>query len=534
MKKSSFIEGAFIATLAIFFTKFIGLVYVIPFYRIVGNIGGALYGYAYNIYNLFLIISSAGIPLAISKLTSEYNALGKNKEKAYMFKSTQMIVLIFSLISFLICFFGSNILAHIIAGNNNMSNSISDISYVIKCVSFAILVVPSLAISRGYLQGHGYIKPSSTSQIVEQLIRVAVIIGGSFSVLKIFHLSLKTAIGVAVFGACAGAIVSYLYLFSKLIKVRIKRIKTDDLSSHQKREIISKIIMYSIPFIITNIANSLYNTTDMILLLRGLSNIGFNGEDAETISAIFTTWGHKLNTIVTSIATGIAISLVPSIAESNVKGDLADVNNKMNKTIQIFFFIALPLAIFMSIFSREIWTIFYGYNTPYGPIIFRYLIITAAMDALYIMICNGLQGLNKTKLIYVSVFLGLLINLSLDLPLIYLFNKIGIYPYYGAITATIIGYSISLIIPLVVLKRKYHLNYNKTWKMLPKLLLVYLLMIFLCSSFEYIIEGLNRRLLNITLLLGYGLIILGIYLLINKKEIRYIFEEKIKRRKKDE
>ena len=75
LKKSGFIEGAFIATTCIIITKIIGVLYVIPFYNIIGEQGGTLYGYAYNIYNIFLIISSAGIPLAISKLTSEIKSL---------------------------------------------------------------------------------------------------------------------------------------------------------------------------------------------------------------------------------------------------------------------------------------------------------------------------------------------------------------------------------------------------------------------------------------------------------------------------
>ena len=81
MKKSGFIDGAIIAVLAIFISKFLGIIYAIPFNNMVGSAGGALYGYAYNIYNLFLIISSAGIPLAISKLVSEYNEQGKIVEK---------------------------------------------------------------------------------------------------------------------------------------------------------------------------------------------------------------------------------------------------------------------------------------------------------------------------------------------------------------------------------------------------------------------------------------------------------------------
>ena len=85
LKKNTFIQGAFIATLGIVISKILGIIYVIPFYAIIGDQGGALYGYAYNIYSIFLGISQAGLPLAMSKIISEYNALGyyETKEKAY-------------------------------------------------------------------------------------------------------------------------------------------------------------------------------------------------------------------------------------------------------------------------------------------------------------------------------------------------------------------------------------------------------------------------------------------------------------------
>ncbi len=536
MKKSGFLEGAFIATLAIFFTKFLGIIYVIPFYSIVGTKGGALYGYAYNIYNLFLIISSAGIPLAISKLTSEYNTLGKLKEKEYMFNATRKIILLFSIISFLICFLFAPLIAKLIIGNITGGNTITDISFVIRCVSFAILVVPILSISRGYLQGHGYIIPSSLSQVIEQIVRIAVILGGSYLILNVLHLDLRTAIGVAVFGACAGAIAAYIYLINKLLKVEKPSKNKENLRKEEKTIIIKKIIAYSIPFIITNIAFSLYNSTDMILLIRGLHILNFNTTDIETISSIFTTWGSKLNTIITSIATGLAISLVPSISSSNARGDYEDINNKFNKTIQIFLYVALPLAIFMSIFSRQIWQIFYG-ESYYGPIIFRYSILLAGIDALYIMICNGLQGLNKSKLIYISVGMGLLINLILDIPLMLLFNRLNIYPYYGAITATLIGYAISLIIPLVTLKRKYHMNYKNTLSKIPKLFLSYVIMIIICLFLSHVISIISRRMLLIILLAVIGLTLLILYYLINMKEINELTNNKINklfnRKKKD-
>lgn len=536
LKKNGFLEGALIATVAIFFTKFIGIVYVIPFYSIVGSKGGALYGYAYNIYNLFLIISSAGIPLAISKLTSEYNALNMNKEKEYMFKITKKIILLFSIISFLICFLFAPLIAKLIIGDITGGNTIEDISFVIRCVSFAILVVPLLSINRGYLQGHGYIAPSSTSQVIEQIVRVIVILGGSFLTLKIFNLSLRTAVGVSVFGACAGAIAAYLYLTNKMLKIKTKNINTSDLKEEEKKLIIKKIIMYSIPFIITHVSGTLYNSTDMILLIRGLNMLNFNAVDIESISSVFTTWGSKLNMIVTSIATGLSISLVPSLTRSKAIGDTEDINNKFNKTIQIFLYVALPLAIFISIFASKIWTIFYG-ESYFGPIILRYSIIVAAFDALYIMICTALQGLNKSKLIYISVGIGLLVNLFLDVPLMLLFNKINIYPYYGAITATLLGYIISLIIPLVTLKRKYYLNYKDTFYKLPKLLLSYIIMIVLSLICCGIIKNVNSRLLLIIQLAIIGIILLIIYFYLNRKEINEITDNKInkllKRKKRD-
>lgn len=100
LKKNEFIEGALIATIAIILSKILGVLYVIPFYNIIGENGGSLYGYAYNIYNFFLIISSAGIPLAISKITSEYNTLGKLKEKTYMFKYSKKLLEYFPLYHF--------------------------------------------------------------------------------------------------------------------------------------------------------------------------------------------------------------------------------------------------------------------------------------------------------------------------------------------------------------------------------------------------------------------------------------------------
>lgn len=93
MKKNGFLEGAFIATISVIICKILGLIYVIPFYSIIGEQGGALYSYAYSIYSIFLSLATVGIPTAISKIVSEYNALDFQviKQRAYKIGSKILI-----------------------------------------------------------------------------------------------------------------------------------------------------------------------------------------------------------------------------------------------------------------------------------------------------------------------------------------------------------------------------------------------------------------------------------------------------------
>ena len=104
MKKSSFLEGTMIATLSIILVKFLGMLYVIPFYATVGVLGSALYAYAYNIYIIFLDISSAGLPTAISKIINEYNTLGKMDAKMRAYNIGKKIITLVSVAVFIVLF----------------------------------------------------------------------------------------------------------------------------------------------------------------------------------------------------------------------------------------------------------------------------------------------------------------------------------------------------------------------------------------------------------------------------------------------
>ena len=519
MKKNTFMEGAILATIGIIIVKVIGLIYVIPFNALIGDQGGALYGYAYNIYQLFLSISSAGFPFAISKLTSEFKARNNDLAVRETYRLSTKIIMLISIVIFALLFIFAPQIGKLIVGNNTGGNTYSDIAFVIRMVSFAILVVPFLSVTKGFLQGHKYIGPTSVSQIIEQIVRVIIILLGSFLALKVFNTDMKTAVGIAVSGAFFGGLIAYIYLKIKIKKSGLlEKLPKQKEQVIEKKDIIKKILKYSIPFIIISLLYNLYNTIDMILVSRTMSDIlHYPMVTVESVVSVFTTWGVKLNNIIIAVITGIITSLIPNIVSSYTKGDKKDVDDKFNKALQCVLFIMVPSTLFLSFLAQPVWNLFYG-NNFYGPEVYKVYVFSALFGGFYSIVVNTLQGINKYKLVIITVFIGLILNTVLDVPLMLLVEKLGYQVSHGAVYAAIIGYSTSVIIALIMLHKKYGFNFTDTKKRLPKYVISWLVFEIIIVLLKLVIPtNLEGRLIQIPILLGYGLISFGIYILINYK-----------------
>ena len=529
LKKSGFIEGAFIATICIIITKIIGVLYVIPFYNIIGEQGGTLYGYAYNIYNIFLIISSAGIPLAISKLTSEYTTLKQEDRKVRMYDIATKVIMAFSVISFLICFIFAPIFANLIIGDLDGGNTVEDVSLVIRAISFALLIIPMLSIKRGYLQGHTYIKEPSISQIIEQVVRIAIIIVGSYLCVKVFKLPIKYAIVVSTLAAAAGGLITYLYL-DIITRRNAKQLGLDiepKVNKKTDREIIKKIIAYSIPFIVINLVNNATTFVDMVLVIKTLPKLGYAASTTEFIGSVFTTWGVKINTIITSIATGLIISLIPNMVAYYNEKNQEKMNQTFNKCLKIILLIIAPLAIFMSVMGESMWNVFYSPN-EYGILIIKFNILVTIFDCLYIVINSLLQSINSERVIYKSVIIGQIVNVALDIPLMVLFHKLGLPAYYGAIAATLACFLIANGMSMHYLNKEMNLDYKETFKAVPRFILSSIVLVAMLLIFKRILPISNDgRLVSLVNIMISGIVCGGTYLLINFKSIISILPEKL-------
>ena len=482
MKKNSFVEGTVIATVFIFLVKILGMLYVVPFYSIVGSRGAALYSYAYNIYLIFLSISSAGIPNAISKLISEYETLGYLEAKTRTYKISKKIISLLSILSFMLLFIFAKPIAHLIIGDMTGGNTINDISFVIRCVSVSILVVPFLSITKGYLQGHKIMTPSSVSQLIEQVVRIAIMLLGSYLIYKVFNGTLTLAVGISLLGAFFGALAADLYLL-----IKIKHNKKDlHLDNEYKKdsitniEIIKKIASYSIPIIIINLITNVYSSTDMILVSRTIQHLGYSASDVEFITSSISTWCPKISMIINSIVLGMTMSLIPNIVSSYVKKDYKNVNLKINKALQIILYTSIPMTVGISILSTPIWTIFYNTN-KYGGLILSINIFTALLVNINISTSTMLQSMNKFKAVYLSVLLGFVTNGILDVPMMYLCKYIGIESFIGSIIATCVGYFLSIGVSIYYLKKeskglKFKSTINLTYKMLFAVIIMFMVL----------------------------------------------------------
>lgn len=476
MKKDTFIKGASAATICIFISKLLGIIYVIPFYNIIGQQGGALYGYAYNIYSIFLAISTAGIPTAVSKLTSEYDALKKIETKKHVYKESIKMISLLCLIAFLILIIFAPQISHLIIGDSTGGNTAKDITFIIRCISVALLIVPLLSTLRGYLQGEKYITSTAKSEIIEQIFRIIILLVGSFVVIKVLKKSITLGVAVSLLGASFGGLAAYLYL-KHIVKKNKIEIKTKTKDIKENKIIRKKIITYAIPFIVVSVVLAVYNFSDMVVTLRVMIDIlKYNTGEAERIIALYTTWGEKFQRIIAGIATGVGISLIPNIVRAYVKKDKIEVQNVLVKSLEMVTFICLPLCILISIFSKETWFIFYDYNLE-GSLIIAYSIFIGLLSSLSTVTTTALQSINKYKYVYISIIIGMVLNILLDAPLILLMNLLKIHPCYGSITASIIGFSITLFISLHYFKKECDIKYKVVFRNLGKILISIMILI---------------------------------------------------------
>lgn len=208
-RKNSFYGGAAILAVGSLLVKLIGAVYKIPLARILSDEAYVDFNAAYNIYNFFLTISTAGLPVALSKTISEATTLGRYRQADRVFSVALRTFLVLGSISFLAMSVFGGPLAVLLGDESAV--------YCVWCLSPSVLCVCIMASFRGYYQGHSYMVPTAVSQIIEATCKMIFGLALAFAVFKLLpgdeaYRHRMSAAG-AIAGVSIGSIVALIYLF---------------------------------------------------------------------------------------------------------------------------------------------------------------------------------------------------------------------------------------------------------------------------------------------------------------------------------
>ncbi|MCL2593431.1 MAG: polysaccharide biosynthesis protein, partial [Defluviitaleaceae bacterium] len=329
-KSSSFLTQAFILAFAGLFVRVIGFLYRVPMTNMLGDKGNGIYGAGFNIYNFFLILSSAGLPAAISRMTSTRLALFRYKSAHKVFRTSLIYAMIGGFISSLMLFFGARFLSWVL--------NIPEAYYAIISLAPTVFIVAVMSVFRGYFQGMNNTLPTALSQVLEQIINAI------FSIYLVFifigeSLELAAAGGTAATGLGAlGALLLIMFIYLTKRKTIKENIKNDETpyAIESSKTIAKELVRTAFPIIAGTAIYSLTSLIDTSMVTsRLLASGAFTESEATALFGQLTGKFVTLTNLPVAIASSMAVAIIPSISASIAIKDKKAANDKMNLAIRL-------------------------------------------------------------------------------------------------------------------------------------------------------------------------------------------------------
>ncbi len=475
-------QGAILAFAGIF-ARFIGFLYRVPLTDMLGDQGNAVYASGYYIYTLFLIISSAGLPAAISKMVSERIAIGKHKEAHNIFKVSMVFAVFSGALSMFILYFGAIPLEKF----GNVTGS----RYAIMTLAPTVFIVSIMSVYRGYFQGMKNTLPTATSQVIEQIMNAI------FSIVMCYVLLNATfssgLVGGNIAGAAAGGtigtgvgaffgLLTLMFIYRKTKPNIMPSVKKDNSKSKEFKPLLTELVSTAIPIILGAAVFSLTNIIDMKMIMsRLLSSGAFTVDQAEVLYGQLTGKYLVITSLPISISTSLATASIPEIAEEITLKNNKVANDKINFTVKLTMIISIPAAIGISVLADPIlWCLFPthregGILLMVGGISVIFLSLTQIMGGM-------LQGISKFYIPVMAAVIGAVVKICMNYTLVAI-PQINVV---GAVIGTIFCYMIASIIDCYFLQKITKLKLDIMGTFIKPLTSSILMGVFVYGSYKLI------------------------------------------------
>lgn len=526
--QDTMLKGSVWMTAGSIFSRVLGAIYIIPWMAWMGSYyssANALFAKGYNIYSLFLIVSTAGIPGAISKQISHYNALGEYATGNRLFKQGLKIMALMGIVFGAIMFFGASIIAAIFTDGD--PNSIP----VIKSLGIAVLVIPILSILRGYMQGYSDMAPSAISQFLEQLVRVIYLLGATYLIMQVQKGSYVDAVTQSTFATFIGAIfaiaILLLYIFKKLPKLRALS-RNGKPESTIGKNFAREIFEQAFPFIIMDAGITFFNLYDQSTFQQFmLMFVHATKAQLDNYYSLFGFQANKLIMIIVSLSTAMAVTAVPILSGLYAKGDKKDIENQISNTLELFFFIMIPSSLGMYAVAQPLWTTFYRYDAL-GISMLQFSAIMSIFLGLFTVLSAVLQALYRNRLAIKYLVIGFIVKVIVQIPMI------GIFHEFGPLVATSIGMAVICWLMMKKLYDIYPFNIERTENRISGIIIFSVAMFLVVIILNWIIYrfvGNSDRIVSLFVLFLEAIIGAGIfgYLVLKTKLADKILGAKVAR-----
>ncbi|MGN0985480.1 MAG: oligosaccharide flippase family protein [Candidatus Enterenecus sp.] len=439
-KKNSFFGGAAILAVGIVLVKFIGFLFKIPLGNIISDAAFSDFNTAYYIYSLLIIVSTGGLPVALSKMVSEANALGRHNQVHKTFRLSLIAFCSLGILSMVIMLIFPKQLADL------MNNSHS--WYCIVTLAPAMFFICPLSAMRGYFQGHSLMTPTAVSQIIEALCKL--VIGLTLASILVGRGADEsiTAAG-AIAGVSVGCALGVVYMFLCYRRHSRSVPRSNDVPD-ESREILSTLLKLAIPITLGSSVIAVTNVLDTSIIFGRLQDaVGFSEEEARVLKGVYDK-ALTLYNLPSAFMTPITASVIPAVSAARAVKDYrqgARVSETALRTTALF---AFPAGVGLFALGTPIIRLLYpGTNVELAGWMLSVLGL-ASIGVCFMLVCNSIMQAHRLVTIpMVTSIVGCLLKIIVTFALVGN-PDVNIC---GAPVSTLVCFGMIALLDLFIIKR---------------------------------------------------------------------------------
>lgn len=411
--KGHMLSGAAVLAIGSVLAKVLGALYRVPLTNILGAEGMGMYQLVFPVFALFMVLSTAGIPTALSRMVAEKRSEGAPTKK-YLVSAILVLMslgTVFAIITFAL------------AGKLAAWQGNADTRTGFMIIAPTLILVSLIAGFRGWFQGEMYMLPTAISNIIEQVVKLAVGIGLSVAFMP---KGVTAAVNGALLGIAASEVCALAYLVITYF-VRGRALKAEKL--HVSGEDARVMFKVAFPIAIVALLLPLSSFLDSVILVNVLKGAGVAQDVATAQYGLLSGPVNSLINMPIVVIMSLAVVVVPSVSVSRVQRDIDGVMLKSRLSIKLAYLIGIPCAFFFMVFAPRLLPIIYPALSPSQlDLTVRLLRVVAAnvvlMSAMQIYV-SLLQALDKTKYAVISLAVAIAVKIALSVVLTHFIGIMG-------------------------------------------------------------------------------------------------------------